>query len=89
MRSITAAVIIVAGAFTVTLPFWVPPWIGTALLVLETLAYLVVSDIFLLARLGAYASVAVRELALSQAFFPGRSGSRGNRFTAQPAFCEP
>lgn len=67
LRSITAAVISVAGAFTVTLPFWVHPWIGTALLVLETLAYLVVSDIFLLARLGAYASVAVRELALSQA----------------------
>ena len=40
-----------------------PVWkIVTALLVLQTLAYLVVSDVFLLARLAAYASVALREL---------------------------
>jgi hypothetical protein len=45
------------------------------LLALETLVYLVVSDGFMLARLGAYASVAVRELVLSQARLEPPEGS--------------
>jgi len=68
LRGIAATVISIAGAFTVALHMTLPPWITTALLVLETLAYIIVSDVFLLARLGVYASVAVRELVLSQAF---------------------
>ena len=54
-----------------------PPWAITVLLVLETLAYFLISDIFLLARLAAYASVAVRELILPQSIeVPSdRSGS--------------
>jgi hypothetical protein len=77
LRGVAATVITAAGVFSVVLRVALPPWAVTALLVLETLAYLVVSDIFLLARLGAYASVAVRELALSQALPepPDRSGT--------------
>ena len=67
LRGLAATVISIAAAFSVVLRLALPPWAITALLALETLVYLVVSDIFLLARLGAYASVAVRELALSQA----------------------
>ncbi len=66
LRGVAATVISVAGVFTVSLRFALPPWAITALLALETLLYLIVSDIFLLARFAAYASVAVRELALSQ-----------------------
>ncbi len=76
LRGAAATVLSIAGIFTVALRPALPPWTMAALLVLETLAYLVISDIFLLARLGAYASVAVRELALSQALPepPGRCG---------------
>jgi hypothetical protein len=66
LRGLVATLISIAGAFTVALGTALAPWAITALLVLQTLAYLVVSDIFLLARLGAYASVAVREHTLSQ-----------------------
>jgi hypothetical protein len=73
LRGGIAIVISIAGIATAALHSALSPWIVTALLVLETLAYLIVSDIFLLARLGAYASVAVRELVLSQTL-PDRSG---------------
>jgi len=66
LRGVAATVISVAGGFTEALRFALPPWAIAALLALETLLYLVVSDIFLLARLAAYASVAVRELTLLQ-----------------------
>jgi hypothetical protein len=66
LRGLAATVISIAAVFSVVLHEALPPWTITALLVLETLLYLVVSDIFLLARLAAYASVAVRELILSQ-----------------------
>lgn len=87
LRGVAASIISVAGAFTLALYGTPQPWIATALLVVETLVYLVVSDIFLLVRLAAYASVAVRELALSQGFrnlrdFAGRS--HANCFTANP-----
>ena len=47
------------------------------LLVLEMLLYLVISDMFLLARLGAYASVALRELTPPQSLLEplDRSGT--------------
>jgi hypothetical protein len=69
-RGLSATGISIAAVFSVVLHGALPAWAVTALLVLETLLYLVVSDTFLLARLAAYASVAVRELALSQAL-PG------------------
>ena len=69
-RGLAATAISMAAAFSVVLHEALPPWTITVLLALATLLYLVVSDIFLLARLAAYASVAVRELALSQAL-PG------------------
>jgi hypothetical protein len=59
-RGVAAVVITLAGVVTAGLS-GLPVWINTALLTLETLAYLVVSDAFLLARLVGYASVAVRE----------------------------
>jgi hypothetical protein len=62
---VAATAISLASIFTVALSTALPPWAVTVLLALETLAYLVVSDIFLLARLGAYASVALRERILS------------------------
>jgi len=61
VRGAVAMAITLVGTFTVALP-GLPPWALTVLLVLETLAYLVLSDVFLLARLAAYASVAVGEL---------------------------
>jgi hypothetical protein len=66
LRGVTATILSIAGVSTVALRSALAPWAITALLVLQTLVYLVVSDLFLLARLGAYASVAVRELTLSQ-----------------------
>lgn len=66
LRGVAATIISIAGAFTVAMHAALPPWAITALLALETLTYLVISDMFLLARLAAYASVAVRELTLSQ-----------------------
>jgi hypothetical protein len=66
LRGLMATVISIAVVCTVALRPALSPGISTALLVLETLAYLLISDIFLLARLGAYASVSVRELSLSQ-----------------------
>jgi hypothetical protein len=74
-RGLAATVISLAGVFSVGLRVALPPWTITALLALETLVYLVVSDVFLLARLGAYASVAVRELVLSQARLEPPEGS--------------
>jgi hypothetical protein len=57
-RGVAAVVITLAGVVTAGLSV---VWVSTVLLTLETLAYLVVSDAFLLARLVAYASVAVGE----------------------------
>jgi hypothetical protein len=66
LRGLAATVIAAAGAVTASMRPALPGWAITALLALETLLYLVVSDFFLLVRLAAYSSVAVRELALSQ-----------------------
>jgi hypothetical protein len=69
LRGVAATVISLAGVLTVatfSMSSPLPSWVATLLLVSETLAYLIISDIFLLARLAAYASVAVRELSLSQ-----------------------
>lgn len=87
LRGVVASIISVAGMFTVTLRSSLPAWVITVMLALETLVYLVVSDIFLLARLGAYASVAVRELVSTQSTPASREGlgtSLTNRFTARP-----
>ena len=62
LRGVAAVLITLAGVVTAALS-GLPAWITTVLLTLETLAYLVVSDVFLLARLAAYASVAVSERA--------------------------
>jgi hypothetical protein len=77
LRGVIATVISIAGVSTVALRVTVSPWAITALLAVETLVYLLVSDLFLLARLGAYASIAVRELTLSQELpaAPARSGN--------------
>jgi hypothetical protein len=76
-RGVAATVITTAGIVTAGLRFALPGWALATLLALETLAYLLISDYFLLARLGAYASVAVRELTLPQAIsaLPDRSGT--------------
>jgi hypothetical protein len=76
LRGLAATVISIAGMFAVALR--PAPTVAIAvLLVLEMLLYLIISDLFLLARLGAYASVAVRELTLSQSLPapPDRSGT--------------
>jgi hypothetical protein len=65
LRGVAATAISLAGVFTVALRSTLPPGAITLLLVLETLAYFVVSDVFLLARLAAYAAVAVRERTLN------------------------
>jgi hypothetical protein len=77
LRGVAATVISIVGVLTVGLHFELSPWIISVLIALETLAYLVISDIFLLARLGAYVSVAVRELTLSRELSSSadRSGS--------------
>jgi hypothetical protein len=77
LRGVAATAISLASIFTVALSTAFPPWAVTVLLALETLAYLVVSDIFLLARLGAYASVALREriLSVEPPPSPDRSGT--------------
>jgi hypothetical protein len=67
LRGLAATLITLAGVGTVALRAAMPGWTVTALVVLETLVYLVVSDFFLLARFAAYSSVAVRELSLCQA----------------------
>ncbi len=67
LRGVAATVISLVGVSTAALRSSLPAWVVTSLLILETLAYLVISDAFLLARLAAYASVAVRELVLPQA----------------------
>ena len=85
LRGVAATVITIAGAFTVAMHAALPPWAITALLVLETLTYLVISDMFLLARLAAYASVAVRELTLSQSIqVPPDLRNRGALTALQP-----
>jgi len=66
LRGVAATVISIAGALTGALRPALPSAAIIALLALEMLLYLVVSDLLLLARLGAYASVAVRELILPQ-----------------------
>jgi hypothetical protein len=63
-RGLTATAISLAAVATAT---WHSPqhaWFNTALLAVETLSYLLVSDYLLSARLAAYTSVAVRELQL-------------------------
>jgi hypothetical protein len=77
LRGLAATLITIAGAATFQLRAAMPEWLMVVLLALETLLYLVVSDYFLLARLAAYSSVAVRELSLQQfaeAVSPGGSG---------------
>jgi hypothetical protein len=64
-RGLFATGISIAGTFTA---FAISSQVGSILLAVETILYLLISDIFLLARLAAYASVAVRELAFSQQF---------------------
>jgi hypothetical protein len=66
VRGLVATVISGAGIYTATLRSALPAWVVTILLMSETLLYLVVSDVFLLARFGSYASIAVRELLLTQ-----------------------
>lgn len=77
LRGVAATLITIAAGFTAALRFAMPSWAITVLLAVETLLYLVVSDFFLLARLAAYASVAIRELTLAQPFPspPEHSGS--------------
>jgi hypothetical protein len=77
LRGLAATVIAAAGAVTASMRTTLPAWAIAALLALGTLLYLVVSDFFLLVRLAAYSSVAVRELTLSQALpeSPERSGT--------------
>lgn len=60
LRGLAAVLITLAGVVTAGVS-GLPVWTNTVLLALETLAYLIVSDVFLLARLVAYASVAVGE----------------------------
>ncbi len=74
-RGVIATLISIAGISTAALRFALPPWAISALLALETLAYLVVSDVFLLARLAAYSSVAIRELTLSRELSANHSGT--------------
>jgi hypothetical protein len=64
LRGLAATLITLAGVGTVALRGALPGWSITALVALETLVYLVVSDFFLLVRFAAYSSVAVRELSL-------------------------
>jgi hypothetical protein len=64
LRGMAATVITLAGVFT-AVSRGIAPWALTVLLVLETLAYLVISDILLLVRLASYASVAVRERSIA------------------------
>jgi len=66
LRGLAATVISLAGVGTVAFGLALPPLVISILLALETIAYLLISDLFLLARLAAYASVAVRELTLTQ-----------------------
>jgi hypothetical protein len=77
LRGLAATVISIAGVGALALQLALPPSATTVLLVLETIAYLAISDIFLLARLAAYASVAVHELVLAKEFpvFPDSSGT--------------
>jgi len=77
LRGVAATVISIAGALTGALRPALPSAVVIALLALEMLLYLIVSDLLLLTRLGAYASVVVRELTLPQVL-PGpmdRSGT--------------
>jgi len=60
LRGVVAAILTLAGVCTASFRGF-SPWGIVVLLALETLAYLVISDAFLLARLAAYCSVAVRE----------------------------
>jgi hypothetical protein len=59
LRTVVAVALTVLGA--ATLSAGGPLWLRVALVALETLAYLVLSDWLLLARLAAYAQVAVAE----------------------------
>lgn len=77
LRGVAATVISIAGVGTIAFRSVLPPLAISILLALETIAYLVISDIFLLARLAAYASAAVRELALAQEL-PASSDTSGN-----------
>lgn len=76
LRGVVAVVLTLAGILTVAFRA-LPPMATIVLLALETLAYLVISDIFLLARLAAYASIAVRERVAGSEFtaIPDRSGN--------------
>ncbi|HVJ05184.1 MAG TPA: hypothetical protein VM578_05910 [Candidatus Saccharimonadales bacterium] len=73
-RGVIATLISIAGVSTAALHFALPSWAISALLVLETLVYFVVSDVFLVGRLAAYSSVAARELAFSPGLSADHSG---------------
>jgi hypothetical protein len=79
LRGLAATVITLAGVATATRWRALPAGAITAVLALETLVYLVGSNFFLLARLAAYCSVAVRELSFSQSLpeSPAPSGTPG------------
>ncbi len=85
LRGVVAVVLTLAGVFTASFR-GVSPWVIVVLLALETLAYLVISDAFLLARLAAYASVAVRELNVSRELcvLGFRNHCRGNPLYSAP-----
>jgi len=64
LRGAAATVISLAGIFTAAASSSLPASAVSVLLVIETLAYFLISDFLLLARLGDYASVAIHELTL-------------------------
>ncbi len=74
-RGVIATLICIAGIATAALRLALPPWAISGVLAVETLAYLVVSDVFLLARLAAYSAVAMRELGLSRELLADHSGT--------------
>jgi hypothetical protein len=80
LRGLAATLITLAGVATATRWRGLPAGAITAVLALETLVYLVLSDFFLLARLAAYCSIAVRELSLSQSLLesPAPSATPGS-----------
>jgi hypothetical protein len=73
LRGLSATVITAAAIATVAWRAQYPGWLAPALLALETLVYLVVSDYLLLARFAAYSSVAMRELTLRELQTPHSS----------------
>jgi hypothetical protein len=73
IRGASALVITILGIFTALLP--APTLVIGILLALETVAYLLISDLLLLARLAAYIQVAIDELTLLRPALEDRSGT--------------